>query len=461
MSEQLTSRFAHGYTERSLHGQAGDHHTGALPSFPDKNMPVAVHASRFRLAVVAPLLLGAAWSAHATNGYFAHGQGARSLGVAGVAAALPQDALVIATNPAGIAVLGTRLDAGLTWFQPDREATVRDNGVPGFNGRYSANGKRSFLIPEFGYTRAVDARWSLGLAVYGNGGMNTQYDQNPFAALGGQGQAGVNLEQLFVSPAAAYKVHPKHTVGLALNVVHQRFSARGLHPFAQDGTSADPDHVTNRGTSSSTGAGVRLGWLGQLAPGWQAGASWSSRVQGSFDRYRGLFAEQGGFDVPSSWTLGVSWQPHPTLTLGADYQRIHYSEVKSVGNAIDALLAGQPLGSSNGPGFGWRDIGVTKLGAVWQTSDRLTLRAGYSHAGQPIPAGQTLFNILAPGVVRDHVTTGFTWKAQGGSELTGYYAHALSHSVRGRGSIPGSFGGGEADLKMKQHIVGVAYGWRF
>ncbi len=416
---------------------------------------------RHRLLITAALLAASFGSAHATNGYFAHGYGAQSLGIAGVAIALPQDALAIASNPAGIAQLGSRFDAGLTLFRPERSATIRGNGVPGFNGEYSGDGKKNFWIPELGYTRAIDPKLSVGLAIYGNGGMNTRYERNPFGAIGGQGRAGVNLEQIFVSPALAYKLDDQHTLGVALNLVHQRFSAEGLQPFAQAGTSSAPQHVTNQGTSSSSGAGIRLGWLGQLTPDWQVGASWSSKVNGSFDRYRGLFAESGGFDIPANWGLGVAWQASPDVKIAADYQRILYSQVKSVANPLSRLLAGQALGTSDGPGFGWRDINVVKLGVSWRQSQQLTLRAGYSHADQPIPSDQTLFNILAPGVVQDHLTAGFTWRIDAHGEVTGYYAHALNKEVKGQGSIPSTFGGGEADIRMKQNIFGVAYGWKF
>jgi hypothetical protein len=35
-----------------------------------------------------------------------------------------------------------------------------------------------------------------------------------------------------------------------------------------------------------------------------------------FDDYAGLFAEQGDFDIPENWNLGVSWQATPQLRLG-------------------------------------------------------------------------------------------------------------------------------------------------
>jgi len=82
-------------------------------------------------ALVAASLFSTA--ATATNGYFKHGYGVRSQGMAGVAMALPQDSLAAATNPAGTGLVGERVDAGLTWFRPDRARPHRRQ--PGRPGR--------------------------------------------------------------------------------------------------------------------------------------------------------------------------------------------------------------------------------------------------------------------------------------------------------------------------------------
>jgi long-chain fatty acid transport protein len=407
---------------------------------------------------VASLLAALPFAAHATNGYFAHGYGVKAEAVAGVGIALPQDGLTAATNPAGTAYVGDRLDVGLNYFAPDRGAEVHSNAF-GLNGDHDANGRKHFFIPEFGYARQLSATTSLGLAVYGNGGMNTQYNQNPFAPLGAQGRAGVNLAQLFISPSVAYKVTPDHTLGVAVNLAYQRFSATGLGPFA--GASTSPSQVSDQGTDTSTGAGVRLGWIGQLSPQWRAGATWSSKISGRFDKYRGLFADGGSFDIPANYGVGLAFQPARDWTIAADYQVIEYSGVKSVANPLSKLASGQLLGSGDGPGFGWDDVRVVKLGVVHQWSPALTLRAGYSHASQAVPQSQTFFNILAPGVVQDHLTAGFTWQASAQGEWSAFYAHAFSKTVHGQQSIPPGFGGGEADVRLKENLLGVSYAWKF
>jgi hypothetical protein len=69
--------------------------------------------------------------AFATNGYFSHGFGTKSKGLAGAAVALPQDAMVAATNPAGMVHVGSRWDVGLAAFNPNRGYTANDDAQPG------------------------------------------------------------------------------------------------------------------------------------------------------------------------------------------------------------------------------------------------------------------------------------------------------------------------------------------
>ena len=420
-------------------------------------------ASPLRAAALAALCVAALpQSALATNGYFSHGYGVKSQAIAGVGIALPQDGLTAATNPAGTAFTGDRVDVGVNLFNPSRSAEITDN-KSGLNGKYSGDGRDLFLIPEFGYTRQINPQLSFGLALYGNGGMNTSYDTSPFGfgGIGEQGKTKMNLEQLFISPSVAWKATPDHVFGAALNLAHQRFSIRGLTPFTWPGYSESSSNVHNQGTDTSNGVGVRLGWIGQIAPQWRLGATWASKIQGRFDKYKGLFAEQGGFDIPANYGVGVSWQPTKDWTLGLDYQVIELSDVKSVGNPL-SKFATQQLGGSDGPGFGWKDVKVVKLGVIHQLNDAWTLRAGYSHATQPIPKSETFFNILAPGVVQDHLTAGFTWKASANSEWSAHYSHAFEKTVKGQNSIPqGPFGEGNANIRLKEDIIGVSYGWKF
>lgn len=408
-------------------------------------------------AAVAGLL--APLASHATVGYFSHGYGLKAKGMGGVGIALPQDAMAPASNPAGLGFVGNRLDVGMDWFSPNRRSDIVGNGA-GLDGSYDGSGKRDYFIPEFGFSRSISPTLALGVVVYGNGGMNTTYNRSPFTAFGGTSPAGVDLVQMFIAPTVAYKPNANHSIGVSLNFAYQRFSADGLGPFA--GISSDAANLTNRGDDSSTGWGLKFGWTGKVTDRLTLGATYQTRTRmGRFDKYRGLFTDQGDFDIPEHYGLGIAFKATPTLTLAGDVQQINYGKVKAVGNPADCLFTGACLlGQPNGGGFGWRNATVYKFGVSYEWSKDLTLRAGYATLKQPIPANQTFFNILAPGVVEDHLTIGATWSMSPGTELTLGYMHAFNKKVNGSGSIPAGFGGGNANLQMKQNSLGVAVGWK-
>ena len=419
-------------------------------------------------ALLPVLLLLSSAPALATDGYFAHGYGVKSQGMGGVGIALPQDALAAAINPAGMGLIGNRVDAGVTWFRPQRESEIKGNNTPfgSFDGKYDANDSENFIIPEIGANYDVSPTLSLGVSVYGNGGMNTDY--NKAIPLLGNTPARMDLAQLFIAPTVAWKVTPNNTVGLSLNLAYQRFEVKGLQNFAApvgspQQTSSAPNNVTNKGYDSSTGLGVRVGWIGQINDTVSLGATYQSKTyMRKFDKYKGLFAEGGDFDIPENYGVGIAVKATPQLTFAADIERINYSDVDSVGNSINnLLLQGNLLGSSKGAGFAWRDVTAVKIGASYAYNEQLTVRAGYNHSSQPIRKSETLFNVIAPGIVQDHLTLGATYVLPNKGELSLAYMHAFEEKVKGNGSIPAMYGSGEADLKMYEDSLGVAYGWRF
>lgn len=398
-----------------------------------------------------------AGSAGATDGYFLTGYGIKSKAEGGVGIALPQDALTIATNPAGLDDVRDSADFGVEIFRPSRSAEIVQQGQ---GSSFDGNGVKDFYIPEIGYNHRLSPRFAFGVALYGNGGLDTDYQSNPFARFGAQGTAGVDLTQAFLSPAIAFKINESNTLGLAVNLAYQRFSAKGIALF--ENFSESPGNVSNNGNDDTTGVGARLGWLGHVNEYVTLGATWQSKTHmGRFRKYRGLFADQGAFDIPETYGLGIAFRPVKAWTVALDWQRILYSGVPTVGNDVNSLFAGVPLGASNGPGFGWRNVSVVKLGGSYEVNDVVSLRAGVSRSTQPVQGSQTFFNILAPGVVQTHLTVGGTWTLNAKNEINAGFIHAFKKTVDGSDSIPPSFGGGEANVSLEENSLSIGYAHYF
>ena len=402
-------------------------------------------------------LAGLAGSAYATNGYFSHGYGMKAKGMAGASTANHDDAFFGANNPAAAAFAGNRFDLGVDLFSPIREATAT-GGTSFASGESDSN---YFLVPELGYNKMVNPNLALGVTVYGNGGMNTDYPTTGGAnILGGSTSLGVDLMQLIIAPTAAYKVNANHSIGISPLLGYQRFKAEGLQGFAP--ISSSSANLTNNGYDNAFGYGVRVGYMGKITPTVTIGAAYASKINfEAFDKYRGLFAEQGDFDIPENYNLGVSWQATPAVKFSLDYQRINYSDVASVANPSINFATGGLLGLDNGAGFGWDDVDVWKLGMEYKYSPKLTLRAGYSRNDNPISgsdAAEATFNILAPAVNESHATLGFTYTLASGNEVTMAYMHAFENDVSG--ARPAGFGGGTDTIKMYQNSLGIQYSWK-
>ncbi|RMG38945.1 MAG: hypothetical protein D6732_04675 [Methanobacteriota archaeon] len=400
--------------------------------------------------------------------------------MAGAGVALYMSPMGVATNPAVLAFGGRDIYISAALFNPNREYTVKGDPTPPNMADFNGDGqpdvfgllpgkvesdKPLFVVPAAAINLALPGGNALGLALYGNGGMNTEY---PTATFFGSSPTGVNLEQLFVVGTVAKKFGDQHSLGVSGIFAFQRFKAYGLEAF--QGFSSDPSKLTNNGNSTATGFGARIGYLGDFGM-LSIGASYQTKISMSeFEEYAGLFAGQGDFDIPATWVVGVALKATPILTIAADVQRVMYSDIPSVANPMDLVnnapqvptdptdptsLAPnpnfKPLGSDDAWGFGWEDMTVFKLGVQLKPLPGLALRAGFSTGGQPIPDSEVLFNILAPGVIEQHFTLGFSKVLLPTVTLNVAGMYAPSKSVEGKN--PMEISGQTIELKMNQFEV--------
>lgn len=463
-----------------------------MKSLPKKALAVAIAAG-----IAFPM------SASATNGYFMIGFGAKSRGMGGVGVAYPQDALAAAANPAGMAEIDMdtmRIDVGGELFNPPR-AVMHDSAALGQTDVQSAN--NIYLIPNMGGAYRFNRKITVGMSAIG-AGLGTRYDQtvpgNPTCVngdtSGGVGSTffnfncnadsqtvGVMLMQMQMLPTVAYKLNKQHSLGASLAIAVQTFRAFGLGAFEDLGFAATNEYVSGEGNDWSYGGGLRLGGLhkldkkGTFTFGW----NWASRVyMTKFDKYRNLFAEQGDFDIPTHYAIGVAYKPNKKLTIAADVQRIEFSSIKSVGNPgpnvldpddLNPLCPGDDsldaarckLGGDDGMGFGWEDQTVYKLGINYDYNAAWSFRAGANYGESPIPDDQVLFNMLAPATVEWHITFGASYRPSPNVEWSFNYMHAFENVIKG----PTAFSptglpvvGENASISMRQNSLGVSFAYK-
>lgn len=348
--------------------------------------------------------------AHATNGYMSHAYSPTSKGMAGAGeAALPQDSLSIVGNPAAANQVGRRADVGLSWFKPLREydgltpnqaAFAPIGGGPTGTGTVESE-NNDFLVPGFGYTHPINDISSIGVAMFGNGGMNTDYRSrdtlfnlgtfggnnglanpphypanDPFGRAGtqipgtskqGGGNAGVNLEQLGFSLAYSRQVADNLSLGASFLIGYQTIEVKGVGAFQgftetftqsmianQTMSAVSPSNLTDNGKDSAWGYGFQIGGLWDVNEILSIGASYRTKMyMGKFDKYSDLFAEGGDFDIPAVGTIGIAVQPNDRLAFALDVQQIWYGDVPAVANNNDLAMKcdlNAALGQASQPG---------------------------------------------------------------------------------------------------------------
>ena len=189
---------------------------------------------------------------------------------------------------------------------------------------------------------------------------------------------------------------------------------------------------------------------------------------GKFSEYQGLYAEQGGFDIPANWQAGIAVMPNEELTIMLDVQQILYSGVKSIANPMDLvnnspmLPNGTPnpefqqLGTDEGWGFGWEDMTIVKFGLMYELQNAWTLYGGYSYGKQPIPESEVMFNILAPAAVEHHITLGLSKAINKSHEIMVAFMYAPEGSVVGANPLEAP-GAQTIELNMSQFQIDIGY----
>lgn len=414
-------------------------------------------------AITAPVM--------ATDGYFSLAYGTRSKGMGGAGVALAGNSLFGVSNPAGNVRLGTSYGVALGFFSPDRSYTVTGAPTMPMPGMFPppfglAEGtvtsqNKLFPMPSVAANFMLDEVSSLGISLYGNGGMNTEYDtktyyakyldgpvmpggMNPMAGI--TQPTGINLMQMFAALTYSRALSGDWSIGVAGIAGLQSFSATGLQAFANFGMSQDPTRLTNNDASVAGGIGGKIGVIGQLTKCLSFGATFQTPIyMGQFQKHMGLFAEKGKFNVPATWNAGLAWQPNEKFVVAFDVKQIFYSKVKSIGNVMNTMalmpymmgetgLVPNPsyvgLGNDEGSGFGWKDMLIFKIGAEYKVAANSDVRLGFSHGNNPVPESEVMFNILAPGIVENHITAGFT-QHFGTKALDFAFVYALNKKMSG------------------------------
>ncbi len=144
-------------------------------------------------------------------------------------AAIADNASVLQRNPAAMAMFDSpELSAGLTYIKPNVDIKGVTNSFPGGSASdLDASGVApAAFVPNFYYIHPVNDQVAVGLGIFSNFGLKTEFpDDYAAGSTGGQS----SLETVTFNPSVSYRLNEQFSFGLGLNAVYGKagFTRRG------------------------------------------------------------------------------------------------------------------------------------------------------------------------------------------------------------------------------------------
>lgn len=396
------------------------------------------------IAIALGVLTAHVLPAHAQYGVGLSGAGPINRSMGGASSA-PLDASgALYWNPATISGLsGSELEVGteLLFPQARLSSSILASPVGPLSGSTSSD-SGVFPLPTIGLVyRPDNSAWTYGFGLFAAGGFAVNYPvstTNPVSTInpillpqggplgGGLGPLSAQLQVMQIVPAVSLQITDRLSVGIAPTV---SLATLQLDPFFLASPNAGI-YPAGTHTQQTWGAGFQAGVYYKTDTGWHLGASVKSPQW--FDTFHFNATDSLGqpqtlkanFNYPLMVTMGAGYTGFERWTLVSDFHFIDYANTNGFSQTgFDSTGAVK--------GLGWNSVFAVALGAQYQWTDCLSLRAGYTYNTNPIDNSNTMFNAASPMILQNTLYVGGSCKLSCNLLVSVAYAHALENSIQG------------------------------
>jgi len=415
------------------------------------------------LGCVALAVVAAAGSREAgAQGVYLPSIGPTNQSFGGAAVAAPIDSAgALYWNPATLSGLkSSEMAFGLGIVSPHAQLS---STAGGFSGATDSDAG-VIPVPTIAWAqKGDDSAWSYGIGIFGVGGFGLNYGAdvtNPILSPqpGGLGRIYSSAEIYQVVPTASLALTDRLSIGVAPVVTLAKISLDPLFLAPPDATGV---YGPGTGTKYSWGAGFQVGVYYITEFDWHLGASvkspqWMESNQYHSQTSTGLPVDaKFGFDMPTTVSLGSAYSGFERWMFALDVRYLDWS------NANGFSQQGyNPNGSV--AGLGWRSTWAVSLGTEYVLTERLTLRSGWQYMQNPIPHGQTMFNVQSALIIENWLSFGAGYKLRRNVTANLAYSRGIEHQQSGpivlpAGIVPGTSVTNKISADMFSFGVTVAY----
>ena len=204
-------------------------------------------------------------------------------------------------------------------------------------------------------------------------------------------EAALGLQRTLIAPGWIRELDSGARVGVAAVLAHQQFASWGLGASRASSFSGD----ASANSESSVGTGLRFDLEAEVGSAVALDFGYQSRISmDPFQRYRGVFAEPGDFDIPASLNGGVSFSLPASMRVGVGVERVFYSDINAFPNQALPARFLSLLGDGGSPELRWRDLTVYSAEWGWAPTERSNVSLRYSTQLQPEPDSGLLARAL-------------------------------------------------------------------
>jgi long-chain fatty acid transport protein len=327
------------------------------------------------------------------GGYQLNEHGARAVGMGGAFVANASDPSAIFYNPAGLAFQeGLNVMGGGTLILPSTKFKHSSGAIPEIEQE-----DQMYYPPNLYGTYAVDNKWVVGIGVFTPYGLGSEWKND---WIGSAIAVKTEVQTFYINPTVSYKISDQLSVGAGFSYIYGTVDLSKRVPISALGING-----TLKLDGTGTGYGFNAGILYKPTEKISLGASFRSLTKLEFSGdakfsdmgslgAMGLFPGGTGkatLPMPANAYIGAAYKISRDLTVEADFQFVGWSSYKELvidlptGPSAPAQLGGQPLQKSQTQVKNWDDGYLGRVGAEYQCSQDLVLRAGvvYDITGQP------------------------------------------------------------------------------
>lgn len=371
----------------------------------------------------------------------------KSMGMGSTAIAYPQDTLAGAYNPAGIAIVGQRVDLGFHWFNDNGGTKISNNINPAFNDDFRGRNKQNFSTFDFGASIIGNVGcFQFTLAVIGFERLNYQV---PVLLLQTT-QAGVEYCQGNIAGIMAWNLWDCVSFGVAVNWQLEHEKLHGIDNFCGE----------NSAYNYGKGVTPSIGFLWQVCDNLVVGATYEPKTKvDTFRRFKGFLNKGHKLFVPERFGVGIALDVLPCFTFCFDFDYIRWGNIPALVNPQVPNFYVPLLPNENGSGAGSKDQFFYHFGVEYRIDGIFTIRAGYQYS--PWSGRQTTANILTLDSLENSFSVGATWTYHCCFEISGYYIYGFTNKIHGNNVIHPELGGGNVHINEHKNSAGVAIGWHW